>query len=356
MIEILFTNVHWLLLLTFVALIVYDQFSRSVRFFKRYNLPYDYGLPIFGSHYRQVFNIESWCATLRKLYYKYGDEPIVGMHDVGGETSFLICDPELVKQITTRDFNNFVNRVAGVNASTDPLIGHQLTNMDTDDWRRIRALLTPMFTSQKFKQIMVPSLAESRRTLIDFLMQEMKTRGGDSLTLNMMELCTRTGIDGFCLAALGIKTDSLRNNDDGFYAIGNAYVEHLYGLGGFEYFNIMKLPRMMKYLFKRTLTQTNVDAFYRDTFTQIADTRITKNIQRNDYLRIVQTLRQRVVAADNKYVDNEEQKKGSFCRRYISIEDIHLFASFSFQLTIILKTKRFLKFSNSSRALSPKTM
>lgn len=298
-VDIFYTNVYWLLIGALVVLILFDYFGRTVRFYKRYAVKYDIGIPVFGSHYRRVFNIEPWRITLHKLYHKYADESFIGLHEIGGEPSYLIRDPVLVKRITIRDFNYFVDRYDEVNASTDPLIGHQLTNLRTENWRRIRALLTPMFTSQKFKQILIPSLTETRCELVDFLMERFDAEGSRCISVDMMELSTRSGIDGFCRSALGIKTDSLRRNDGGFYENGDAYVKHLNKLGGFEYFCLMALPRPMKYLFKSTLTQPKVDSFYRDTFAQIADTRITKNIQRNDYLRILQALRETTLTDDN---------------------------------------------------------
>lgn len=293
----------------FVVLVLYDYFGRTARFYRRFNVKYDFGLPVFGSYYRRVLNIEAWRTTLQKLYYKYSNEPFVGLHEIGGGQAYLIRDPDLVTKITTRDFNYFVNRYDQVHASTDPLIGHELTNLKTDDWRRVRTLLSPMFTSQKFKQILIPSLVETRCELIDYLTEEFGAKNGQCISVNMLELSTRAGIDGFCRSALGIKTDSLHNKDDGFFDTGDAYLKHLDGLGGFEYFSIIELPRLMKYLLKRTLTQPIVDSFYRDTFAQIADTRIAKNIQRNDYLRILQTLREKTIAdSDNKQTsDNGTQ-------------------------------------------------
>lgn len=320
--EFLYTNVHWLLIGIFVLVILYDYLGRTVRFYKRNNVKYDIGLPVFGSHYRRVLNIEPWRATLRNLYYKYADESFIGLHEIGGGASYLIREPELVKKVLVRDFDHFVNRYDEVNASTDPLIGHQLTNLKTEDWRRIRTLLTPMFTSQKFKQILIPSLIETRCELIDFLMEKLAAERGQCISVDMMELSTRSGIDGFCRSALGIKTDSLHNNDGGFFEIGDTYVKHLDDLGGCQYFGIKLLPRVMKYLFGSTLTQSNVDSFYRETFAQIADTRVAQNIQRNDYLRILQTLREKVAPDHNHTSDNGTQHFHLFISS-LSINSMH---------------------------------
>lgn len=297
-------NAHLLLLGAFVVLAIYYHFGRTARFYKRLNVKYDFGLPVFGTYYRRVFNIEPWRVTLQKLYQKHPNESFVGLHEIGGRPAYLIRDPELVKKILVRDFNYFVNRYVQVNASTDPLIGHELSNLKTDDWRRVRTLLTPMFTSLKFRQILVPALVETKCELVDFLLEKFATENSKCISLDMLELSVRTNIDGFCRSALGIKTDSLRNNDDGFFENCDAYVKHLADVAGFEYFSIIEWPRMMKYVLKSTLTQPHVDSFYRDTFSQIADARIARNVQRNDYLRILQILRDKTSADNDQMSDN----------------------------------------------------
>lgn len=298
------TNVPLLMFGAFVVLVIYIYFGRTVRFYRRLNIKYDFGLPVFGTYYRRVFNIEPWRVTLQKLYQKYPNESLVGLHEIGGRPAYLIRDPELVKKILVSDFNYFVNRYVQVTASTDPLIGHELSNLKTDDWRRVRTILTPMFTSLKFRQILVPALVETKCELVDFLLEKFATENSKCISLDMFDLSVRTNTDGFCRSALGIKTDSLRNNDNGFFEHGEAYVKHLADVAGFEYFSIIEWPRLMKYLLKSTLTQPHVDSFYRDTFTQIADARIAENVQRNDYLRILQVLRDKTNADNDQSSDN----------------------------------------------------
>lgn len=297
-------KMFWFLLGGLVLLFLYNYYVRTVRFYKRHNVKYDIGLLPFGSYYRRLFKIESWQVTLQKLYYKYEDEPFVGLHEIGGAPSYLIRDPNLVKQITIRDFNYFYDKYYRVNDSTDPLFAEKLSTTDQVKWRRLRTLMTPLFTIQKFKQIFIPSLIETKGELIDYLMERIDGEGERSISVDMNELSLRSSIDSFCRAALGIKTDSLRKQDDGFYDVGQTYCKHLDDLEGFKWFGILALPRAMKFLFGWTLTPPAVDAFFRDTFTQIADTRIAQNIQRNDYLRLVQALREKT-STDNAADEGE---------------------------------------------------
>lgn len=130
----LVAKMFWFLLGGLVLLVLYNYCVRTVRFYKRHNVKYDIGLQPFGSYYRRLFKIESWKITLQKLYYKYEDEPFVGLHEIGGAPSYLIRDPDLVKQITIRDFNYFYDKYYRVNDRTDPLFAQRLSATNQDKW------------------------------------------------------------------------------------------------------------------------------------------------------------------------------------------------------------------------------
>lgn len=315
----------WLLCGVLLILFLYNYYVRTVRFFKRHNVKYDVGLLPFGTYYRRLFKIESWRVTLRKLYYEYPDEPFIGLHEIGGGPSYLIRDPDLVKQITIRDFNYFYDKYYRIDVGTDPLFGAKLSAVDQGKWRRLRTLLTPMFTIQKFKQVLIPSLVETKCDLIEYLMERCDVERDQTISIDINELSTRSGIDSFCRAALGIKTDSLRRQDDGFYEFGAAYCKHHGSLDGFKLFGIVTLPRLMKSVFGITMTTPDFNAFIRGIFTHIADTRIARNIQRNDYLQLVQALREKTSTDGN---DDSTTNNGSiryFTPCYFSLDGTLIF-------------------------------
>lgn len=163
------------------------------------------GIPILGTRWRGIFHIESWQSAVNRLYYKYPDDRFVILHEIGGRAAFLIRDPELVKKLAISDFRSFVNRISDFHPVTDPIQGHKLTNTVTDDWRRIRTLVTPLLTGQKLKQIIIPSLVQHNRDVIRFLNDQMRD---NEITVDMMDLSTRSVVDGFCAIAFGIKVDS----------------------------------------------------------------------------------------------------------------------------------------------------
>lgn len=302
----------FLVSIVLICLLLYFYLLRSKRFFQRYNLKYEIGIPPFGTFVNTIFKNESWMETLRKIYYKYPNEQFIGLCEIGGEPSFMISDPEIIHKILVTDFSSFVNRYYEVNDRTDPLIGHELTNLKTNDWRRVRNTLTPLFTSHKFKEILLPSLIETKLNLLNYLTENLNKN--KTIVINVKELSTRSGIESYSLAALGVKFDSLRNNDEGFYNFLDSFLNYI-DKSGIEYFSILKFPNLMKNILKRTLVKKTDNTYFKDILINIADSRNGKNFKRNDYLQMIQTERHH-----NKSVNNDIGKQNVFL--FISIRII----------------------------------
>lgn len=300
-----FDQFLWVLASVLGVTVFYYSFIQKWRFFAKYRIKYDLGIPPLGSHFRELFGYESWYETLKRLYYQYPNERFVGMFDVGGRPEFLIRDPELVKLITIRDFNSFVNRTSNYNAGTDPLIGHELTNLKTDDWKRIRNILSPLFTGQKLRQLVVPALNSTKSDLVAYLKEQIESSNEKDLTVDAMDLATRSSIDSFCLTAFGLQTDSLRGDDYGYYKATQLFFKDTETKGSFEKRAIETYPWVMKHLFGRTLTTNFLNNFFGQSCRDIAVNRILKKINRNDYMQLLQVLR------DKDTIDDDNAKKGT---------------------------------------------
>lgn len=197
--------------LVVVVISLLYRYSKIWVIFWQTNVKCEFGVPVLGTHWREIFNIEPWHSTLKRFYYKYPNVRFVVLQEIGGRAAYLIRDPNLVKQNTITDFSSYVDRISGIHPVTDPIQGHKLTNTVTDDWRRIRSLLTPYLSGQKLKQIVLPALIETNCNVVKFLIEEMEKTGNDEMVVDMFDLGTRSVVDGFCLIAFGVKTDSLRN-------------------------------------------------------------------------------------------------------------------------------------------------
>ncbi|KAL9699478.1 hypothetical protein quinque_002919 [Culex quinquefasciatus] len=90
-------------------------------------------------------------VTYAELYHRWKALPFVGIY-FSLRPLLLINDPELIKNVLTRDFEYFHDRGLHVNEGKDPLSGH-LFALGGDKWRHHRSKLTPTFTSGRLKEM-----------------------------------------------------------------------------------------------------------------------------------------------------------------------------------------------------------
>jgi cytochrome P450 len=65
----------------------------------------------------------------------------------------LVRDPELVKNILVKDFQNFMDRQISTDEKTDPLWANTMFMMKGQRWRELRTSLTPLFSIGKMKMM-----------------------------------------------------------------------------------------------------------------------------------------------------------------------------------------------------------
>ena len=66
---------------------------------------------------------------------------------------FQTSDYNMVKQIAITNFSNFPNRSRSPNLNDDPILTHNLLELQGDHWKHVRSTLTPVFSSGKLKQV-----------------------------------------------------------------------------------------------------------------------------------------------------------------------------------------------------------
>ena len=65
----------------------------------------------------------------------------------------LIKDPQIIKQLTVKDFDHFTDHRVVITEDMDPLFGKTLLNLRGQKWKDMRATLSPAFTGEFLVQI-----------------------------------------------------------------------------------------------------------------------------------------------------------------------------------------------------------
>lgn len=111
-------------------------------------------LPYVGN-FLDVFKYGGLHKTLLAYFKQYGR---VYKMALGRKPTIVISDPEMVKQVTVKEFSKFRNRTPPLQLNP-PLESGVFFARDAT-WKRIRTTLNPTFSAAKLKQV-VPLLEKS---------------------------------------------------------------------------------------------------------------------------------------------------------------------------------------------------
>lgn len=189
---------------------------------------------------------------MQKIYNSTTD-PFVPIYGIL-RPILIIRDPELIRLILIKDFVHFTDRGIHCNESYNPLTGN-LTALEGQRWRHLRAKLMPAFTNGKLKAMFL--------TLIDcgINLQNYIENVVDNVKLfNVREICADFSTDIIASVAFGIHLDSLNEPNNDFRKYGRKIFEA-------NIFNALR--RLMRFMapnvmnaFRIKSVKTEVEEFF----------------------------------------------------------------------------------------------
>ncbi|RXN35943.1 cytochrome P450 3A30-like protein [Labeo rohita] len=197
-----FSAETWALLILFVALLyLYGSWPHS--FFKKLSIPGPKPLPFFGTmlEYKKGFhNFDVEC------FKKYGR--VWGFYDAR-QPVLSIMDQSIIKTILVKEcYSLFTNRR---NFGLNGPLYDAVSIVEDDDWRRIRSVLSPSFTSGRLKE-MFGIMKTHSHILVENLGKSAK-RGEAA---DIKEFFGAYSMDVVTSTAFSVDIDSLNNPKDPF--------------------------------------------------------------------------------------------------------------------------------------------
>ncbi|MED6294263.1 hypothetical protein CHARACLAT_019359 [Characodon lateralis] len=192
----------WTLLVAFVTLLlVYGYWPYGT--FKRLGISGPKPIPFFGTmlHYRRgFFNFDQEC------YRKYGK--IWGIYD-GRQPVLCVTDPEIIKAVLIKEcYSFFTNRR---NFHLNGPLYDAVSIAEDDQWKRIRGVLSPSFTSGRLKEMF-----EIMKNHSANLIHSMKKKADKDEPLDLKEFFGSYSMDVVTSTAFSVDIDSLNNPSDPF--------------------------------------------------------------------------------------------------------------------------------------------
>jgi len=140
---------------TLSSVTIYKYVTKNFGKWERLGVPYEEGHFPYGSF--DMSSLSNMMVALPALHLKHcAASPYFGWF-MFGQPVLNITDPELLRAVLVRDFNNFVERSSydgdmfEHGGEYDKLWSKQLTSLKGEEWRQVRATFSPIFTSGKMK-------------------------------------------------------------------------------------------------------------------------------------------------------------------------------------------------------------
>ncbi|XP_008538325.1 cytochrome P450 3A12 isoform X2 [Equus przewalskii] len=197
-----FSMETWVLLATsLVLLYLYGTYTHGL--FKKLGIPGPTPLPFLGT---VLGYLKGFWDFDKKCFKKYGS--MWGIYD-GPQPVLAITDPDMIKTVLVKEcYSVFTNR-----RSLGPVgfMKNAISLSEDEQWKRIRTLLSPTFTSGKLKE-MFPIIGQYGDVLVRNLRKE--TEKGKPVTLK--NIFGAYSMDVITSTSFGVNIDSLNNPQDPF--------------------------------------------------------------------------------------------------------------------------------------------
>lgn len=177
----------------------------------------------FGNTREFVLRKKCIGLTFKDMYDEFRSRKLAygGIYSIGSP-QLMINDPDLIKVVLTKEFQHFHDREHFIDEKNDPLTTNLLAQRGIK-WKKLRAKLTPTFTSGKMK-LMFERFLLCSELLAKVVEKEVET--GKSIDIKDFLARFTTDIIGSC--AFGIECNSLADPQTEFRKYGIKIFNNFY--------------------------------------------------------------------------------------------------------------------------------
>ncbi|CAG2100141.1 unnamed protein product [Medioppia subpectinata] len=279
-------------LLAYIATLIalYFYLTKNFNYWKNRGIPGPKPMVIMGTMW-EMFT-KPLHEMARDNYKKYGK--------VYGEFAFsrpilTIADPELIKDITIKDFHNFVEHTDM--KLGDPLNDRSLFNLMGDEWKAMRSVISPTFSSGKMRA-MHPLIIDCVHRLDQYL--ETKAINGDEL--DVKRAMGNLSMDVIALCAFGTQIDTHNDTKTNEFVANAQQVFRGNWRQWAAFLAATAFPKLTEKIGFHTIKPSN-EAFFRSAISSIISRRKSErnSVKHRDYLQLM-------INAQNRSADNSEDQ------------------------------------------------
>ncbi|KAL7026331.1 hypothetical protein ACKWTF_013864 [Chironomus riparius] len=264
-------------LIAVIILLIYLFFKKTFSFWKDHGFPYIKGSFPMGS-LGSVRTKEAICEFMRREYDNYKNKgPAFGIYFMT-RPALVITDPDLLKEVLIGSFDNFYHKGFEFDEKTDPLWSNLATINNLEQWKILRAKISPTFTSGKMK-MMFPIVLECADRLIEYIKEV------NHENLEMKEIFSALTTEVIGNIAFGLNVKCIGNPGSEFKKITKRVFEPT-NWDNFKFLFMFALPKVAK-IFNMSINPKFITDYFLDIVSSNLEYREKNNIQRNDFFQLL---------------------------------------------------------------------
>ncbi|EZA52471.1 Cytochrome P450 9e2 [Ooceraea biroi] len=231
---------------------------------------------------REKGNIPDWGQY---MYYYHADAKYLGIMDFA-TPALLIRDPDLIKDITVKDFEHFPDHHTFVDEDVEPLFTKNIFSLRGDRWREMRNTLSPSFTASKMK-FMYELIAKCSTEFVDYLVDHPELCS----SIETKKIFRRYTTDVIATTAFGVSVNSMKDPNNEFFLKGIEATKFSSGvLTMFKFMFMRGFPRLAKAL-GMTFFPRATGEFFKRIVDENIKTREAQGIVRPDMIHLLMQAR-----------------------------------------------------------------
>ncbi|ERL91022.1 cytochrome P450 9e2 [Dendroctonus ponderosae] len=268
-----------LLIICAAVLALYYLLLQPYNYWKDRSVKQTNPWPLFGDSWRMIFQVMDVGEIVSYYYNSMPNVRYYGIYQFF-RPKLVIRDPELIRRVTVKDFDHFVDHVAETNPKSDPLFSKNILNLKGDEWRKMRSTLSGSFTGRKIK-IMFGLVSDAAKNFVEYY----ENQPSQVIEVEMKDAFSRFTIDVIATTSLGVKVDSLAEKNNYFFQMGQELTELRFSLF-FKMLLLQLFPRIYQY-FQLQIFRKEVTEFFSNFVETTVAIRESKGIYRPDMIQIL---------------------------------------------------------------------
>lgn len=269
-----------------MCLAIYDFFFKSQNSFKKHGIPYITPKPIIGNMGSLLIKKSSMPELLQRFYDLDPEAKYVGVYDMNTPV-IMLRDIELIKSIGMKNFDSFQDHRLSADDKMDPLFGRSLFFLKGEQWKDMRATVSPSFTSSKMKSMFMLMT----NCAVDFADYVSKLPVEDR-DVELKDLVGMYTNDVISSCAFGINVDTKRDPNNAIHVYGKRVTRGNKLRMVLNMLLYRSAPRIAKAVGAKMM-EKEVEDFFFDTIKSTVRTRDEKGISRPDMIQLMMDARKK---------------------------------------------------------------